>query len=525
MSDNVISSTTQEFLDVYDIVNDMVLLKDGSAAIILQIGTMNFSLLAEQEQDAVIFTYGSVLNSLNYPIQINIQSQTKDATKYLRLLDEQITKASSDRKAALIKQYRDFVEGLIKERNVLQKRFYIVAPASPSEMGLIAPSSVLPGQSTFNIAAIEKSIVLEKANNILEPRRDHLTAQFNRLGLFARQLSTQEIIQNFYINYNPEAAEGQEISSSENYTTPLVRASFGGKFMQLNNIMQNQATNQSQVQTQAPAGQQTPIETLAKAPIESPVEEPAILETNQDQTNQPISQESDLAANQEAQTLNINDTGQIENLTDLAEDNQTVASIQEEQPSQEIPSQSISPELDSEDTSTQALPPVIETLEESQVFPPAQEPQVSTSTQSPQDTIDNQIPEIPTQETVLDLRLDPSLLGASEETPPQQAPSDQFMIDQTPKPTEVFAEPELTEQVEIKEEPTTSEQPELDNIPQVETAPIIEEPITPDTSNSQTNLSEPDQENTVENDVDFSEEITPMQIQDAPDEIKKPDNV
>jgi hypothetical protein len=120
MSDKVISSTTQEFLDVYDIVNDMVLLKDGTAAVILQIGTMNFSLLAEQEQDAVIFTYGSLLNSLNYPIQINIQSQTKDATKYLRLLDEQIKKASSDRKAILIRQYRDFVATLIRERNVLQ---------------------------------------------------------------------------------------------------------------------------------------------------------------------------------------------------------------------------------------------------------------------------------------------------------------------------------------------------------------------------------------------------------------------
>lgn len=258
MSDNAIRSTTQEFLDVYDIVNDMVLLKDGTAAVILQIGTMNFSLLAEQEQDAVIFTYGSLLNSLNYPIQINIQSQTKDATKYLRLLDEQITKASSDRKANLIKKYRDFVAALIKERNVLQKRFYITVPASPGEMGLISASGVLPGKTTFDITTVEKSILLEKAVNILEPRKDHLTSQFNRLGLYVRQLSTQEIIQNFYINYNPEAAEGQEISSSENYTTPLVRASFGGKYMQLNNQQGTQAQPQAPIQTQAPV--QTPVQ-------------------------------------------------------------------------------------------------------------------------------------------------------------------------------------------------------------------------------------------------------------------------
>ena len=234
MSDKVISSTTQEFLDVYDIVNDMVLLKDGTASMILQVGTMNFSLLAEQEQDAIIFTYGSLLNSLNYPIQISIQSQTKDVTKYLRLLDERISKASTDRKATLIKKYRDFVAALIKERNVLQKNFFVTIPASPAEMGLFTATSVLPGKTAFDINTVEKSVILEKAANLLGPRRDHLTSQFGRLGLYVRQLNTQEIIQNFYINYNPEAAEGQEISSNENYTTPLVRASFGRKIMQVN---------------------------------------------------------------------------------------------------------------------------------------------------------------------------------------------------------------------------------------------------------------------------------------------------
>ena len=287
MSDKVISSTTQEFLDVYDIVNDMVLLKDGTAAIILQIGTMNFSLLAEQEQDAVIFTYGSLLNSLNYPIQINIQSQTKDATKYLRLLDEQIAKASSDRKANLIKKYRDFVAALIKERNVLQKRFYIVVPATPGEMGLITPSSVLPGKTSFDISMVEKSILLEKATNLLEPRKDHLTSQFNRLGLYARQLATQEIIQNFYINYNPEAAEGQEISSSENYTTPLVRASFGGKLMQptTNNPTAEEIISGNPAPTAAQANQSVPAAAQTNPVIQA---EPVVQPEAQPQSQIPV---------------------------------------------------------------------------------------------------------------------------------------------------------------------------------------------------------------------------------------------
>ncbi|MBU1033373.1 hypothetical protein KKI22_00275 [Patescibacteria group bacterium] len=286
MSDKVISSTTQEFLDVYDIVNDMVLLKDGTASMILQVGTMNFSLLAEQEQDAIIFTYGSLLNSLNYPIQISIQSQTKDVTKYLRLLDERVSKASTDRKATLIKKYRDFVAALIKERNVLQKNFFVTIPASPAEMGLFTATSVLPGKTAFDISTVEKSVILEKAANLLEPRRDHLTSQFGRLGLYVRQLNTQEIIQNFYINYNPEAAEGQEISSNENYTTPLVRASFGRKIMQVNDPnTQAQPLPINPADNSRPPAPVAPTEVILEnpvvenvAPIAPPVPEASVVQ-------------------------------------------------------------------------------------------------------------------------------------------------------------------------------------------------------------------------------------------------------
>ncbi|AKM80993.1 MAG: hypothetical protein UT13_C0001G0029 [Candidatus Pacebacteria bacterium GW2011_GWF2_38_9] len=286
MSDKVISSTTQEFLDVYDIVNDMVLLKDGTASMILQVGTMNFSLLAEQEQDAIIFTYGSLLNSLNYPIQISIQSQTKDVTKYLRLLDERISKASTDRKATLIKKYRDFVAALIKERNVLQKNFFVTIPASPAEMGLFTATSVLPGKTAFDINTVEKSVILEKAVNLLGPRRDHLTSQFGRLGLYVRQLNTQEIIQNFYINYNPEAAEGQEISSNENYTTPLVRASFGRKIMQVNDpSTQAQPLPINPADNSRPPAPVTPTEVILEnpavenvAPVAPPVPEASVVQ-------------------------------------------------------------------------------------------------------------------------------------------------------------------------------------------------------------------------------------------------------
>ena len=228
---NTISSTSQVFLDIHDITNNIVILKNGSTAVVLTVNAMNFGLLAEQEQDTVIYSYARLLNSINYPIQILIQSQTKDVSAYLHLLQKQSEAATDEVKRAWINRYSRFVSELIKERNVLDKKFYVIIPASPIEMGLEPIKSVLPGMSTYSIENVEKSVILEKAQNLLEPKRDHLIAQFGTIGLYARQLNTQEIIQLFYTNYNPEATEGQQITDSRSYTTPLVQAQIQGVVM------------------------------------------------------------------------------------------------------------------------------------------------------------------------------------------------------------------------------------------------------------------------------------------------------
>jgi hypothetical protein len=230
MSD-IIQSTTQQFLDIYDITNNFVIMKDGTVSTIITVDAMNFGLLAEEEQDAIMYAYAGLLNSLNYSIQIIIHSQTKDVTSYLKVLQEQELTAENETMRRRIRMYREFVGNLIHERNVLDKKFYVIIPATALEMGFLATSSILPGSKAFDISTIERSLIIEKAKNLLDPKRDHMIAQFARIGLFSRQLTTQEIIQLFYIRYNPEAIEGQQIGESTSYSTPLVKASVQENFM------------------------------------------------------------------------------------------------------------------------------------------------------------------------------------------------------------------------------------------------------------------------------------------------------
>lgn len=228
---DIIQSTTQQFLDIFDITNNFVIMKDGTVSTILTVDAMNFGLLAEEEQDAIMYAYAGLLNSLNYTVQIIIQSQTKDVTSYLKVLQEQEIEAENETMRRRIRMYREFVGNLIHERNVLDKKFYVVIPATALEMGFLATSSILPGSKSFDISSVERSLIIEKAKNLLDPKRDHLIAQFARIGLFSRQLATQEIIQLFYIRYNPEAIEGQQIGESSSYSTPLVKASIQENFM------------------------------------------------------------------------------------------------------------------------------------------------------------------------------------------------------------------------------------------------------------------------------------------------------
>jgi len=247
-SANDITSTSQKYLDIFDITNDILILKDGSTSLILTVSAMNFGLLAEAEQDAIMYSYAGLLNSLNYPIQIVIRSQTKDVTSYLQLLKNEEDQAQTDRRRNWISRYRQFVGELIRERNVLDKKFYVVIPATSLEMGILSASTVLPGVKQSDISKIERSVILEKAREILEPKRDYLIAQFGRIGLQSRQLTTQEIIQLFYLSYNPEAAEGQQITDTNSYTTPMVQASMQGGFMDnvANQVPTGQTTAQSQ---------------------------------------------------------------------------------------------------------------------------------------------------------------------------------------------------------------------------------------------------------------------------------------
>lgn len=198
--------STQEHLEVKDIVDDLIVTKSGTVALVIQTSAINFDLLAEYEQDGKIFAFAGLLNSLNFHIQILIRTRRIDISKYIDYLRDQEKKAMSEGLKKQLQIYIEFIQNLIVENDVLDKNFFIVIPFNPA--GDIAVTNIL--KSKKNRDQLEKQMqmkqdqLLEKARIFLYPKRDHILKQLGRMGLVGNQLTTKELLTEFYIIYNPD---------------------------------------------------------------------------------------------------------------------------------------------------------------------------------------------------------------------------------------------------------------------------------------------------------------------------------
>lgn len=179
-------ATTQDFLTIKDIKDDLALMSDGSYSLIIQTSAVNFDLLSETEQMAIIGSFAGMLNSLSFSIQIFIRSKRLDITAYLKTLEEAEAKQTNPLLQSMMQYYRSFVATIIRENEVLDKQFYVVLSISPLELGVMGNA--------------EKNF--QKAVTILMPRRDHLVKQLGRIGLKSIQLNNEKLVKLFYDLYN-----------------------------------------------------------------------------------------------------------------------------------------------------------------------------------------------------------------------------------------------------------------------------------------------------------------------------------
>lgn len=126
-------ATTQDFIDILDIKNDLVVLKNGKVSAVMQLNSINFELLSTREQDAVISAFAGILNSLNFPLQVVIRFRAMNIEKYINKLQKIETKITDPLLKSQALAYRNFVTNTIEVNKVLDKKFYLVVPSGYRE--------------------------------------------------------------------------------------------------------------------------------------------------------------------------------------------------------------------------------------------------------------------------------------------------------------------------------------------------------------------------------------------------------
>jgi hypothetical protein len=201
-------ASTQDHLDIYDIRDNVILLKNGDVSMIVETTAVNFQLLSSFEQDQKIQAFSELINSLNFELQIVIHTEPIDMRRYLTYLEESYKKIAKDALRKQMRLYIEFVKELVVQNNILQKRFFVIIP---HRSGILSSDQVNPFQKMVDVVVGRKRVtemknadpLIEKALIQLIPKRDHIMKMLSRMGLGSKQLNNKELVQLFYSYYNP----------------------------------------------------------------------------------------------------------------------------------------------------------------------------------------------------------------------------------------------------------------------------------------------------------------------------------
>lgn len=204
-------ASTQRYLKISEIKNDCLVLKDGTLRAILLASSINFALKSEEEQKAVIQNYARFLNTLEFPLQIVTHSRPFNIDPYVNELNVLRQNQTNELLRNQTTDYRDFIKELIGLGEIMSRRFYIVVPYNPggdTKRGFF--SRAVDTLSAAIVVKIKKE-KFEAYREALFKRADNITAGLSSMGVKARPLDTQSLIELFYNIYNPAEAKNQNL--------------------------------------------------------------------------------------------------------------------------------------------------------------------------------------------------------------------------------------------------------------------------------------------------------------------------
>lgn len=209
----VLGKPTQDFIPIKDIRSGVMVLNNGDLRMVLMTSSLNFGLKSTDEQAAIILQFQNFLNSLEYPIQIFIQSKRLDVRPYLQMLEEREKVQLTDAMKIQVHEYIGFIREFTGRTNIMSKTFFIVVPyagriklgTSGGKSGGGLLSGIMPGgnKGAARKPSAEELQSFEEARMQLEQRVSIVEQGLGRCDIRTTRLGTEEITELFYKKFNP----------------------------------------------------------------------------------------------------------------------------------------------------------------------------------------------------------------------------------------------------------------------------------------------------------------------------------
>jgi len=197
-------SSTQQFLEIEQIREGVMILKNKSLRGVIMVSSLNFALKSEEEQTAIIYQFQNFLNSLDFSLQIVAQSRRLNITGYLDKLKDLEKKQENELLKTQTAEYRNFVQDLIAGSSIMSKNFFVVVPFTLIEIpGMETARGFLKKKPEITLSEEQ----FQRAKSQLWQRMEFVALGLRRCGLQCIPLNTPELIELFWGLYHPEESE------------------------------------------------------------------------------------------------------------------------------------------------------------------------------------------------------------------------------------------------------------------------------------------------------------------------------
>jgi len=201
------STASQSFVAIKDIRDGVVVLKSGQFCSVLLASSVNFALKSTDEQQAILQQFQSFINTLDFSLQIYVQSRRLNIEPYLALLATREKEQDNDLMRIQLREYIDFIRTFTTEVEVMSKNFFVVVPYSPSPINIgKGLTSLFTGSSRKVAVPIDQQF--EEHRIQLEQRVALVVEGLSGAGVRTITLKTDDLVELFYHVYNPSDPTG-----------------------------------------------------------------------------------------------------------------------------------------------------------------------------------------------------------------------------------------------------------------------------------------------------------------------------